>query len=263
MTRILCNSWPKAGTHALLELARLVLGEGAWYRDPDIKYPAGDEEFVAKAGERLARNAGRSLVIKGHFGYSARLAGFLAEHDFRHLFAVRDPREVICSTYRWLNDLRPNWEISRFLASLGTAEQIERIITGLPVLPPFHLDHAIRWDRPLAERYAALTAWLDTADVCVLSYEEMTGMLGMDRQREAIERALTFIGVPFAAADPGRIATSICNPQASTFHTGPASDWTKLFTDRHRQLFVETGGEVLIERLGYAPTVAASAGSSP
>ena len=53
------------------------------------------------------------------------------------------------------------------------------------------------------------------------------------------------------------IAQRICNPQSATFHTGPASDWTRLFTERHRQLFIETGGEALVERLGYAPTLAA------
>lgn len=254
MIRILCNSWPKAGTHAILELARLILGDGPWYGDPDIKYPSGDDEFVGKAVERLKRHAGLSLAIKGHFGHTERIAHFLEMKDFHQLLAVRDPREVICSTYRWLNDLRPEWEISRYLARFSPDEQIEKIITGLPVLPPFELDRAVHWDRPLAQRYADITAWIDTSDVCVLTYEELTGMLGVERQQRAIERALDSIGVDHTSTDLVAIANSICNPEAATFHTGPASDWTRFFTDRHRQLFVETGGEVLVERLGYEPT---------
>lgn len=258
MIRILCNSWPKAGTHAILELSRLVIGDGDWYSDPDIKYPAGEDEFVAKAEERLARHAGRPFAIKGHFGRNATISDFLAKNHFHHLLAVRDPREVICSTYRWLKDLRPQWEISRFLASMSEDEQIEAIITGLPVLPPFELDRAIYWDRPLAQRYAELTAWLDAPEVCVLGYEELTGMLGLNRQYEIIERALTFIGIEFTGADIATIVSRVCNPKSVTFHTGPGSDWTQLFTDRHRELFVATGGEVLVERLGYAPTLASA-----
>jgi hypothetical protein len=256
MLRILCNSWPKAGTHALLELSRIVLGDGDWYRDPDIKYPEGDAEFITKARERLTRHAGQNFAIKGHFGRSEVISGFLRDENIRHLFAVRDPREVICSTYRWLKDLRPHWAISRHLATLTPEEQIEQIITGLPALAPFDLDRAVRWDRPLAERYAELTAWLDAPEVCVLRYEDMTGMNGCMAQHTHLARALLFLNVSFTADDLAEVGRSICNPQSATFHTGPASDWKRLFTERHRQLFVDTGGEVLVERLGYAPTFA-------
>lgn len=257
MLRILCNSWPKAGTHALLELSRLVIGDGDWYSDPDIKYPGGDAEFIAKARERLKRHFGKHFAIKGHFGRSEVLADFLREEGFRHLFAVRDPREVICSTYRWLKDLRPHWAISRHLAPLSPEEQIEQIITGLPVLAPFDLDRAIHWDRPLAERYAELSAWLEAPEVCVLRYEDITGMNGPAAQHTHLARALLFLDASFTADDLADVGRRICNPQSATFHTGPASDWTQLFTERHRRLFVETGGEALVERLGYVPTLAA------
>ena len=258
MLRILCNSWPKAGTHALLEFARLVIGDGDWYRDPDIKYPGGDHEFVAKARERLERHAGKNFAIKGHFGRGDAIADFLREENFRHLFAVRDPREVICSTYRWLKDLRPQWAISRHLAALSPEEQLEQIIVGLPVLAPFDVDRDIRWDLPLAQRYAALSAWLDAPEVYVLRYEDITGMNGLEAQHPHLARALLALGASFAADDLAEIGRKICNPKSATFHTGPASDWTQLFTERHRQLFVETGGEVLVERLGYAPTLSPS-----
>ncbi len=254
---VLCNSWPKAGTHALLELARLALGDGAWYKDPDIKYPSGDAEFVAKASERLARHQGRSFAIKGHFGRTPGIEAFLAEHHFAHLFAVRDPREVLCSTWRWLRDLRPDWAISRHLAPLDPATQLEAIIQGLPVLAPFDADHAVRWDLPLPGRYAELTRWIDSPDCEVLAYEDLAGMRGVPAQFAAVERALRRLEVPFDHTDIARVAGLICNPSAATFHTGPASDWEKVFTDRHRHLFVDLGGEALVERLGYAPTLPA------
>ena len=252
--RVLCNSWPKAGTHLLLEISRLTLGDGAWYKDPDIKYPRGDAEFAALASERLRRHHGHSFAIKGHFGRTPAIEEFLRAHDFVHLFAVRDPREVLCSTWRWLRDLRPGWEISRHLAPLDAATQLEHIITGLPVLAPFDVDHAVRWDQPLPGRYAALTAWLDAPDCEVLTYEELSGMRGAPAQFAAIERVLRRLELPFDHTDVARVAGLVCNPASATFHTGPASDWEKVFTDRHRHLFVEHGGEALVERLGYAPT---------
>lgn len=251
---VLCNSWPKAGTHVLLEIARLILGEGPWYKDPDIKYPHGDSEFVALASERLQRNHNAAFAIKGHFGRTPRIESFLVENQFVNLFAVRDPREVLCSTWRWLRDLRPDWAISRHLAPLDAATQLEKIIVGLPVIAPFDLDRAIRWDQPLPGRYAELTAWLDAPDCEVLAYEDLVGRRGHQVQFAVIERILRRLDCPFAPDDVARIAKLVCNPASATFHTGPASDWEKVFADRHRHLFVEHGGEVLVERLGYAPT---------
>ena len=255
--RVLCNSWPKAGTHVLLEIARLTLGEGAWYKEPDIKYPRGDAEFAALAEERLHRHQGCSLAIKGHFGRTPAIEEFLQTRGFVHLFAVRDPREVLCSTWRWLRDLRPDWAISRHLAPLDAATQLEHIITGLPILAPFDVDHAIRWDRPLPGRYAALTAWLDSPDCEVLTYEELSGNRGVSAQFAAVELILRRLKLPYDHTDVARISGLVCNPASATFHTGPASDWEKVFTDRHRHLFVEHGGEALVERLGYAPTIPA------
>lgn len=253
--RVLCNSWPKAGTHMLLELARLAIGDGGWYAERDIKYPQGDPDFIRQADERLARHAGRALAIKGHFGRTPGIEAYLAANQFAHLFAVRDPREVLCSTWRWLRDLRPDWAISRHLAPLDPATQLEKIIRGLPLLHPFDADHAVRWDLPLPERYAGLSLWLDSPDCEVLAYEDLSGMRGLPAQFAAVERALRRLALPYDHTDIARIAGLICNPSATTFHTGPASDWQTVFTHRHRHLFVELGGEALVERLGYPPTL--------
>lgn len=253
--RVLCNSWPKAGTHMLLELARLAIGDGGWYAERDIKYPQGDPDFIRQADERLARHAEHALAIKGHFGRTSGIEAYLAANQFAHLFAVRDPREVLCSTWRWLRDLRPDWAISRHLAPLDPATQLEKIIRGLPLLHPFDADHAVRWDLPLPERYAGLSLWLDSPDCEVLAYEDLSGMRGVPAQFAAVDRALRRLAIPYDHTDIARIAGLICNPSATTFHTGPASDWQTVFTDRHRQLFVDLGGEALVERLGYPPTL--------
>lgn len=253
--RVLVNSWPKAGTHILLELARLAIGDGEWYAERDIKYPGGDADFIRQAEERVARHAGRSFAVKGHFGRTPAIEAYLAASGFAHLFAVRDPREVLCSTWRWLRDLRPDWAISRHLAALDPATQLETIIRGLPLLAPFDADLAVRWAQPLPQRYAELSRWLDAPDCEVLAYEDLSGMRGVPAQFAAVARALRRMALPAEHTDIARIAGLICNPSATTFHTGPASDWQTVFSDRHRHLFVELGGEALVERLGYPPTL--------
>lgn len=249
---LVCNSWPKSGTHVLLELARLVLGHGPWYDERDLKYPNGEDELIRQLRERRAAH-GDNFAVKGHFERSAAIEREFRDGGWKHLFVVRDPREVLCSTWRWLKDLRQHWGTSQEIMRLDPKAQIQRVITGLPLAYPLSHDAAVAWDRPLPERYAKLTAWLDAPDCCVMRYEEITGRAGARRQREVLERTLHFLGCTDRET-LARVVAEICNPQSLTFHTGPASDWETTLDDEARRLFVETGGEELVERLGYLPT---------
>jgi hypothetical protein len=251
--RIFCISWPKAGTHLLLELAKSILPEGPWVEDKDIKYTSeGDELFFQKVSERISKY-GDNFAIKGHIPWSESIESFLLSNDFQILFIVRDPRDVICSTYRWLTDLRKNWECSKFLAEFSPKIQLEYIIKGMPLLYPFDNDAGVIWDAPLPVRYSKLTPWFYSAGAIAFTYEKLSGNLGQDTQKKEVVRALSFLKI-----DPKettcRVLQSLYNPNSATFHSGKVGNWVDYFSDHHKKLFVELAGEELIEMLGYEAT---------
>jgi len=254
--RVLVNSWPKAGTHALLELVRQVLGDGPWMDDRDVKSPAGDAGFLDGVDERIGAH-GSGFAIKGHFPWSPMIESGLTDRGFGVLLIVRDLRDVACSTLRWMRDLSPDWPASRSLLALSTEdERLARVITGLTNEHPFDRDSGIDWSMPLPARYARLTDWADhLPKEAVVRYEDLLGATGAPAQRDAIARAIRVIGVRTGEATIERLAGAIYNPDAVTFHTGSSGGWASEFTDVHRRLFIETGGDQINERFGYPPTL--------
>ena len=255
--RIVVNSWPKAGTHLLLELIRHILGDGLWMDDRDVKSPGGDAGFLTGVDARIATHTS-GFAVKGHFPWSQEIEAGLQDRGFRVLMIVRDLRDVACSTLRWMRDLSPDWPASQSLLALDNDhDRLSRIISGLTNEHPFDRDSGIDWSAPLPARYARLTDWAERLDPrAVLRYEDLLGANGEATQRTTIARALEILQVSADGATIDRLASAVFNPGAVTFHTGSSGGWTSAFSSDHRRLFVELGGDEVNARFGYAPTPA-------
>jgi len=256
--RVLVNSWPKAGTHLLLELVRNIIGDGDWLADRDVKAPEGDAGFLTGLDHRIETHRS-GFAVKGHFPWSPEIQSGLQDREFRVLMIVRDLRDVACSTLRWMRDLSPDWPASRPLLKLpNDRRRLARVITGLTNDHPFDRDSGIDWSAPLPARYERLTAWADHLPPgAVLRYEDLLGAGGRAAQTVAIQRALTTLSLPADEPTIDRLAGAVFNPGAVTFHTGSAGGWSAEFTPEHRRLFVESGGDDVNVRFGYNPTAAA------
>jgi hypothetical protein len=253
--RILVNSWPKAGTHALLELVRNTIGDGPWSLDRDVKSPCGDAGFLEGVDERIGAHES-GFAIKGHLPWSPEIDAGLRERGFHTLLIVRDLRDVACSTLRWMRDLSPDWPASKALLRYkANAERLAQVITGLTREHPFNLDSGIDWAAPLPARYARVSEWADhLAPGAIVRYEDLLGANGEIEQQGAINGVLGVLGVRTDQATLERCASAIHNPEAITFHTGSSGGWLDEFTEQHRRLFVELGGDECNSRFGYSPT---------
>lgn len=253
--RVLVNSWPKAGTHLLLELVRNIIGDGPWMSDRDVKAPEDESRFLPGVDERIAAHRS-GFAIKGHFPWSPEIEAGLNERGFRTLLIVRDLRDVACSTLRWMRDLSPDWPASQRLLELPTdSERLTHVLEGLTNEHPFDRDSGIDWSAPLPDRYARLSDWADRlAPGAVVRYEDLLGACGEDAQRSSIQGVLEALGHRADDLTIDRLAGAVYNPNAVTFHTGSSGGWPDEFTESHRRLFVSLGGDAVNERFGYAPT---------
>ena len=251
--RIFCNSWPKAGTHVLFEFARVVLGKGSWYQDGDIKFPDRGEDELFKEIDRRIIQHGEKFAIRGHIPWSPTIEKGLLDRGFLILFIVRDPRDVIASTFRWLRQLRKNWEVSKYLELFPDDVSLALVIRGLPLLQPFNKDLGVEWNKPLPERYQKLTPWTESQYACTVQYERVTGAKGSEIQKEEIRRIVDFLGLQNTPSVDD-IVKLIYNPKSRTFHTGASGTWGNYFNSFHRKMFIDLGGEELVKRFGYQPT---------
>ena len=253
--RILVNSFPKAGTHLLLELIRNILGDGPWLDDRDVKSPRGDAGFLTGIEQRIAMHQS-GFAMKGHIPWSPRIEAGFEEQGLRVLLIVRDLRDVACSTLRWMRDLSPDWSASRSLLALPDDDcRLLRIFEGLTNEHPFDLDSGIDWSAPLPVRYDRLTRWADHLPApAVIRYEDLLGANGDRNQHAAISGVLNHLGLDADQATVDRLAKSVFNPGAITFHTGSAGGWETEFSAEHRRRFIELGGDEANARFGYLPT---------
>ncbi len=253
--RILVNSCPKAGTHLLLELIRNIVGDGPWLDDRDVKSPHGDAGFLTGIDQSIATHQS-GFAIKGHIPWSPRIEAGVDEQGLRVLLIVRDLRDVACSTLRWMRDLSPDWPASRSLLALPTDQsRLIRILEGLTNEHPFDLDSGINWAAPLPTRYDRLIRWADRLPAeAVIRYEDLLGANGARDQHAAVSGVLNHLGLDADEATVGRLAQSVFNPGAITFHTGSAGGWEIEFSAEHRRRFIELGGDEANARFGYLPT---------
>ncbi|HEX9600245.1 MAG TPA: sulfotransferase domain-containing protein [Mariniflexile sp.] len=252
---ILCNSWPKAGTHLLLEMASIILrNKKEWYNEKDIKVEIEQVKDLEKHIDNRIKEYGNRFAMKGHIGYSKEVLKLFKKKNIKIFFIIRDPRDVICSTVRWVIDLRKNWEAHTFFKTLNKGDQISYVIKGLPNIEPFkNKGSCLLWDKPLKERYQNLTPWTESLDVCVLKYEDLSGNNGERQLEISINKVLEFLKIEDKSLVKS-LRTKIINKNSQTFHTGKSGGWKKEFTEKNLKEFVESGSEELVRKFNYEPT---------
>ncbi|GEM_PF-3080020 len=252
---LLCNSWPKSGTHLLLNMASIILkNKGEWYHDDAVKANPQNKELLFEILDSRIKKHGSNFAMKGHLGYSTYLKDYLSENNVKIFFIIRDPRDVICSTIRWVMDLRKNWPAHSFFNNLEKEEQLSYAINGMPDVSPFNnRDSFVLWEKPIKERYSLITPWVDCEEVCLLKYEELSGNHGQEFFQKSIEKISEFLDLEKKVSN--NLFDNVIDRKSATFHSGNSGDWINEFTEKNIKEFIDSGGEDLVKQFNYKPSV--------
>ncbi|GAA4268017.1 sulfotransferase domain-containing protein [Hyunsoonleella aestuarii] len=253
---IFCNSWPKSGTHLLLNMASIILNnKNDWYKDEAVKSTPNDVgKLINIISERVITYK-HGFAMKGHIGYNEDVLDFFLKNNIQVLFIIRDPRDVICSTVRWVTDLRKNWDANNFFKNLTKEEQLSYAINGMPDFSPFNdNDSFVMWDKPIKERYKHLTPWTESGHTCVLKYEELSGNLGKESFIRAIDKVISFLGIEDEKTED-LLKNNLIDKKSATFHSGKSGGWKNDFTDKNINDFIKVGGEDLVKKFNYEPSI--------
>lgn len=231
--KICCFSQPKAGTHLLLSLARELIGHGEWMKDQDIKWTDDTgNSFLNEVDQRISKY-NDNFAIKGHIPYSTEIEEALLDKGFNILYIERDPREVVCSTYRWLKDLRKDWDLSKYLLQFDQYTALLHIIEGLPALFPIHTDKGILWQLNIIDRHSKLDSWKNSRALS-FKYEELSGNYGFKLQAQCLEKLyMSLKAEELIKAETKRIATAIITRGSQTYHTAKADTWKEILHPYH------------------------------
>ena len=244
---VLANSFPKSGTHLLVQIVEGLPGRvnyGAFLSSKTSSF-----QFRERSADntcRFIRGFVPGEIIRGHLFYDPQYAAELATRNTVHYFIYRDPRDVVVSEAHYLREMNRWHRLAPYFRRAATIEEaIMFSITGFD--PPLHgIDYP-----SIAARFARYRGWLD-CDACLpIRFEDLRS----ERQSELIRQLAEFYarrcgGTLDVDACVAAMAASIAPEKSHTFRSGQKSGWQREFTAEHSRRFDEIAGELLIE-LGY------------
>lgn len=246
---LFANSFPKSGTHLLSQILEGFprLGPAVNSGLPVIvtyDNQTGAERPIADLHRDLRRLQPGDIGF-GHLHATPEIAAVLCQPGFAAYFILRDPRDVVVSHVHYVAEMEPgHFHHTYYTEQLHSFdERLRTSILGLPEgAAPFP---------DIAGRFAPFIGWLGRPEVLSLRFEDLihdqTAQLAAILHH-AVQRGFP-LQVPEAAAL--QILQAAINPQRSpTFRRGQTGGWREQFSDKHKQLFKDVAGDLLIE-LGY------------
>jgi hypothetical protein len=236
--RVLANSVPKAGTNLMERVLSFMPGmRMAPYRtlmEWDVR--------LAHQDTRLLK-LGRGQFINAHLPAYPHFLELVDSLAIKSLFLIRDPRDVVISNFKYVNEIDITHPSHKGIANLANDhERLTATIIGLEDVVSSVED---LWGR--------FEGWRSNPHTLVVKYEDLIGAKGggdSSVQLSTIASIASHIGIQLSAEKIQYIADNIYSTKASTFRKGGTGNWKNVFTEEHVKLFKEQTGDLLI-RLGY------------
>ncbi len=236
--RVVVTSIPKAGTN--LALRALCLHPELYRRlqrtvtDPSLP---GVEELRA-----LLEALRGGQVLATHLRYSRERASVVERCEVRHVFVVRDPRDVAVSTVFYALRERRHPLHSYFARLPDLRSRLEAAIRGEPAID----------FQSAGERLEASAGWLDPP-THVVRFEDLVGRRGggsANAQADALEGLLGFVGVRNDEPTVQSVAGRLFSGDTRTFRKGTIGQWREHFDRELAEQFQAVAGAQLV-RYGY------------
>jgi hypothetical protein len=232
---VIANSFPKSGTHLLLQLIEGLpdrVNYGAFLASMTSSFQFRERSL--ESTRRYIRRFVPGEIVRGHLFFHELYAKQLRERNAVHYFIYRDPRSVVLSEAHYLREMNRWHRLHPYFRRLSIDDAIMLSITG--------------FDPPIP--YAG---WLADENCFAVRYEDLIS----DQQAALIREMSTFyakrLNTPFDVdLCVNRMAGMIEPRKSHTFRSGKRAGWREEFTAEHRRRLCEIAGDLLI-RLGYEP----------
>lgn len=236
----LLNSVPKSGTHLMKQI---LLGIPNITHNPEHAFYEGLRDNDHENFQKLSQIKPNTFAA-GHVYYSKEWAGMLRQLGIKHIFIIRDLRDIVISYTHFIVDKYPYHPLREYMTKqLKTPK--ERYMTLIQGIKLKELSYP-----NIAEWYASFHGWLNDPNVFILTFEEL--MSSAESRRQALTRIAHFlwagqtppIGIPTMVQ---RMNANIKPASSITFRTGKIGNWKSEFDQELKTTFKKIAGHVLIQ----------------
>ena len=243
---VLGNSFPKSGTHLLLQILRGFAPQhyGSFIASlPSVTFRERSRETHLRLIDRITPGE----AVPAHLFFDEAYAQALARKNVVHFFIYRDPRDVAVSDAHYLTYMT-RWHRlhGHFARKLQTDdERVSAAIFGVHE-PGFAYDYP-----DIGQRFARYRGWLGRDDVFAVRFEDLVS----PRRAELVRRMASFYAARCSQPrDVDALAQAavrqIDGRRSHTFRKGQAGAWRSAMSDRHVTELERVAGRVL-DDLGY------------
>ncbi len=251
---LFANSFPKSGTHLLIQVL-----EGFTKIGPAVN--SGLPAIVTfdgvtghqRSSDEILNDLQRLLpgdIAYGHLHAETGIINAICSQPFAAYFILRDPRDVVVSHVHYITDMAPGHihhryyheELPDFDARLkfsieGNQDKCNQ--SGETPLPD------------IGSRLEPYLDWLSEAEVLSLHFENLIAQTPDTIEKilkHAVQRGFV---ITKSSEEARHILENNIDPKRSpTFRSGKIGAWRSAFNAENKQLFKEKTGDMLI-RLGY------------
>lgn len=251
---IVCNSYPKSGTHLLYQILYSLPGTSKWNDIVSVQALCG----IMNTADHIRWKIGSApdgSIVRSHLMCTEEIRTILANESCKQFFIYRDLRDVAVSHARWVLKEPQIFlhDIYKKLPSFD--EQLMSTIQGVPIGTPF----GSNLSQPnIGQDFSRWAGWIEDPNTLAIRFEDLVGERGGGdevKRLHVISQILDHLNIDMAVSEiQTRFASTTMNPGES--HTfvkggkGKIGGWQEFFNHQHKDAFKKVAGHTLVN-LGY------------
>lgn len=252
---VVCNSFPKSGTHLLYEILKKFPDYLPWNDMVSVQSLSGVMNTESHIKFKI-RSAPSNSIIRSHLSYTDELFEFIFRTlSSKMILITRDPRAIAASHANWVCKEPRIYLHDYYMSSLDNYdERLSASIKGVDIGASFGLNISnpsldtdmIRW-----------LPWLNKKEVLVVKFEDLVGDRGgmcEVTRLKTIKKIAKYLKIT-TSIDQETFGSLEMDPSKShTFNkgmSGQANGWRKKYSDKNKFLFEKICPD-LSEKFGYS-----------
>lgn len=246
--KIMIISIPKSGTNVLKRCLSLFPMLWPSYRQFSMKF--NRRKDGTELLQRIVNRTKKGQYSSGHIFYSEKNSKILEDANFKVLFIIRDPRDVVISHFHWVTELNTIHRLHKYYKNLPDNDA--RLIASIKGIPGKYADDGKEFEG-IGVWFNRFMPWLEKPYTLFIKFEDIIGPLGggdQKKQFETIKNIAEHLELEVEEQTLKFISENTYFKKARTFRKGTIGDWKNHFNSENKELFKEICGDWLI-KMGY------------
>jgi len=236
--KIALISIPKSGTHLVQKIITTLTNKvkDCFYDDIITVNPSFSNSLDYS-----------TKYLRGHFIHTTENASFLDKNNYKAIFIIRDPRDMLISLVHFIYEYPAAFP---GISNLPFNHLLSLLIQDMSKL---HVNGCFKNNRVLSFKgisnfYNQYLPWINEPFVYTTTFEKLVGIKGGGSDEEQINELQSIarhIGISISNEKIISLAKNLFGGSA-TFRKGQIGSWKKHFTQEHKKLFKKEAGQLLI-----------------